>query len=374
MYRINSRLRQIVLVTTICLFTSVLAGFAPSGAQSSGPQSNLSAGGFSAEPGSSATGLSGLAGAMSSTGQPLVQADEPLYNFGTTYNGTPVKHTFRIKNAGTAPLIIGAVSASCGCTAAKPTKNTVAPGEVSDIMVTFDTRADKGPATRVITVATNDPRHQQLQLTLKGDVKLQVEAEPSPVAFGNVRHGSEQGRQVMITDLVGGRDFKVGPITNSSSDIKVSQQPRTDGKPGAMLTITLLKSMPPGPFTDIVKVSTSRTPVDVTVFGNIVGDLAVNPPQVSFGIVPHHESALRIVRLTNSGEQAINVLGVESNNQSVTAALEPIKPGKEYKITLQLRPNTPDGTLRGMLTIRTDDPRQNSLQVPFYGIAGSFQG
>lgn len=362
------------MVTAVCLFTTAMAGFAPAAAQSSGTQSNLSAGGFSAEPGSSAGGLSGLAGAMSSTGQPVAQTDETLYNFGATYSGTPVKHTFRIKNAGTAPLIIGAVQTSCGCTAAKPTKSTVAPGDVSEILVTFDTRADNGPAMRVITVATNDPKHQQLQLTLKGDVKLQVEAEPSPVAFGNVRHGSEQTRQVMITDLIGGTDFKLGAITNSSSNIKVSQQPRTDGKPGAALAITLLKSMPPGPFTDIVKVSTSRAPVDVTVFGNIVGDLAVNPPQVSFGIVPHHESALRIVRLTNSGEHAINVLGVASNNQSVTAALEPITPGKEYKITLQLRPNTPDGTLRGMLTIRTDDPQQNSLQVPFYGIAGSFQG
>ena len=70
---------------------------------------------------------------------------------------------------------------------------------VSVVAVTFDTRSDKGPATRTISVITNDPRHQQISLTLKGDVKVQVEAAPSPVAFGNVRHGSEQviypGRQ-----------------------------------------------------------------------------------------------------------------------------------------------------------------------------------
>ena len=101
-----------------------------------------------------------------------MQIDAPVFDFGTALNGVAVKHVFHLKNVGTAPLIIGGVQTSCGCTAAQPTKSTVAPGDESDIAVTFDTRSDKGPASRTITVLTNDPKHQQLNLTLKGDVKV----------------------------------------------------------------------------------------------------------------------------------------------------------------------------------------------------------
>lgn len=365
----HTRIRHCRIATAAILAAALLASSAL--AQSGGQAENqLRAGGLSNEPGR----LSGLAGAVGTSGTPSVEVTAPVFDFGSAINGVPVKHVFRLKNVGTAPLIIGAVQTSCGCTAAQPTKNTVAPGEESDIAVTFDTRADKGPATRTITVFTNDPKHQQLSLTLKGDIKVQVEAVPSPVAFGNVKHGTEQVREVTVTDLTGGKDFKIESISNSNKDIKATAHARSDGKPGAELEIALLKSMPPGPFNDIVKVSTSRAPVEVAVYGTIVGDLTVNPPQVSFGIVPHHASVLRTIRLTNSADRVVNVVGVSSTNQSVTAAVEPVTPGRVYRITLQLRPNTPDGKLLGTVAIKTDDPQQETLQVPFYGIVGSFRG
>jgi Protein of unknown function (DUF1573) len=338
-------------------------------AQDGGSSGNqLQAGSLSNESG----GLSGIGAGGS--GAPSAQVVTPTFDFGTVLNGIAVKHVFQIKNVGTAPLIIGGVQTSCGCTAAQPTKTTVAPGDQSDIAVTFDTRSDKGPATRTITVATNDPKHQQFNLILKGDVRVQVEAAPSPVAFGNVKHGTEESRQVIITDAMGDKDFKIDSVSNSSKDIKVTRQARSDGKPEAELTVTLLNSMPAGPFNDVVKVATSRAPVDVAVFGTIVGDLTVNPPKVSFGIVPHHAGVLRTIRLTNSGERTIKVVGLSSTNQSVLAAVEPVTPGKVYKITLQLRPNTPDGKLLGTLAIKTDDPQEETLQVPFFGIVGSFRG
>jgi len=346
-------------------------------AQAPGPapgQLHLPGAGFSTDGGAAPNRLEGIGGGATVAGEARVQAIDPVYDFGTALNGVAVKHVFKLKNVGTGPLIIGNVQTSCGCTAAAPSRSTVPPGELSEIAVTFDTRSDKGPATRTITVMTNDSQHPQLLLTMKGDVKVLVDATPVPVAFGNVRHGTEQTRQVLVTDLAGDKVFKVGPITNSSTNLKVVQRPRTDGKPGVTLAITLLETTPAGPFADIIKVRTSRAPVEIPVFGTVVGDLTVNPPQVSFGIVAHHESAMRIIRLTNSGGRTVKVIGVSSTNLSVTAAVEPVKAGKEYKITLQLAPNTPDGKLMGTVAIKTDDPQQQTVQVPFYGIVGSFKG
>ena len=63
---------------------------------------------------------------------------------------------------------------------------------------------------------------------------------------------------------------------------------------------------------------------------------------------------------------------ITSNAVAVSASAEPVADGKEYKITVQLRGGTPDGQVRGQLLIKTDDPEQQTLNVPFYGIVGKF--
>src|SRR5579863_9945844 len=77
-------------------------------------------------------------------GTPKAEVTEPTYNFGTVLSGPPINHVFMIKNAGSGPLKITKVLPSCGCTAAKPSKNILAPGEVSTIAATVDTKFERG--------------------------------------------------------------------------------------------------------------------------------------------------------------------------------------------------------------------------------------
>jgi Protein of unknown function (DUF1573)/Flagellar-associated PapD-like len=381
-----------LLAPVVLMLGLGLAGIASAqtpGAAAGGFSGGISTSGGAADAG--ANGLQGIAGATTA-GTPKAEVGDRVYDFGTVLNAVPVAHVFKIRNAGTGTLIIGGVQTSCGCTAAKPTKKEVPPGDSSEVAVTFDTRFDKGPATRTITVFTNDPKAPKIVLTMKGDVKVQVEATPGQVAFGDVKHGVEETRRVLLTDLVAEQratagkaskgakktgppaPFKVKSTDHSSPNIKVESVARSDGKPGAALKITLLKTMPLGPFDDTIKVATSRAPVDITVFGTVQGDITVKPAQVSFGMVPHHQGTVRIARLVNAGARAVKVTGVSSTNAAVSAKVEPITAGKDFKVTLALRPNTPDGALRGQIAITTDDPRQPKVELPFYGIVGSYRG
>ena len=210
-------------------------------------------------------------------------------------------------------------------------------------------------------------------MTMQGVVEQQVAATPAQVAFGTVRKGTPATQEVTIDDLTDRGSFKVGPVTNSNSSIKVTQEPRKDGKPGATLKVELLPTMPAGTFDDSVKVVTNRVPLQIDVFGTVTGDLSLNPPQVSFGIVPKGQDVVRILTLTNASTHDVKVIDVSSNTPSVVAAAEPVKPGKEYKITVTLRRGTPDGQLRGQLAIKTDDPEQATMSVPFYAIVGQFK-
>jgi hypothetical protein len=363
-----NRTRRVAFIVGILAWS--LIGLAPHGVADSSDNAPIQLPGLSSDADNG--GLAGLGSAAS--GVPSAKIAETTFDFGSVFQGAAVKHTFRLENGGPGVLTIGAVQTSCGCTVAQPSKREVAPGESSELIATFDTSADKGPAQRVITVNTNDPKHKQIALTIKGDVKVKVDANPSPVVFDKVKHGIEVSRQVLVTDMIGDKNFRIISIANSNPNLKVTQQARADGKPGAALTLTLLKSAPAAPLSDTVKVVTSTAPVNIPVYGNVIGDLNVMPAQVSFGIVKRHAGAVQFARVTNGGIKPINVIGATTNNVKVTAAVEPITPGREYKLTLELTANSPDGTLRGVVEIKTDDPGQPVVQVPFYGIIGGFSG
>ncbi|HTY56043.1 MAG TPA: hypothetical protein VMB26_12620, partial [Candidatus Binataceae bacterium] len=180
--------------------------------------------------------------------------------------------------------------------------------------------------------------------------------------------------QVMITYAGKEKDFKLDKVSNSNPNIKVAQEALKDGKPGALLKVTVLKSMPVGSFDDSVEITTNRQPILVHISGHVYGPVTVVPQQISFGIVPHGQNAIRILRLESSGSRAVKITDISSSTHSVATNVEPVTAGKEYKITVELRRGTPDGQLRGQLSIKTDDPQEPLLKVPFYGIVGAFQG
>lgn len=304
--------------------------------------------------------------------QPKLELIEPTYDFGTVLNGSPVSHVFKLRNAGQGKLIIGQVMPSCGCTAAKPTKTELAPGESSEIRVTLSTSALSGHSDHTVMIATNDPDHPMTTLTMVGDVRMQVTATPADIDFGRVAHGQAEVREVTLTALKQ-PGFEVEKIANSNPNIKV-ERTASAADHGVGLKISLAGTMPVGAFVDTVDIATNRVPVKVAVYGTVTGPISVDPPQVSFGIVPHLGSAERIVRITNSGPRPVKLIGMASSNQSVAASIELLTPGKEYKLTVLLRKNTPDGQVRGQLVIKTDDPEQQTVTIPYYGIVGKLTG
>jgi Protein of unknown function (DUF1573)/Flagellar-associated PapD-like len=307
--------------------------------------------------------------------QPKAVIEKPLYDFGSALEGHMMSYAFKIKNEGKSELIIRGTKTSCGCTVAAPSKTHLAPGEEAEIKVGFDTRFQKGHQVRTILAYTNDPDNPTIAMTIQGTVKQQVSATPPQLDFGSVKQGAGATKDVTINDLVGGgKDFKVGPIDNSNKSIKVEQIPGPGGAPGTTLKVTLLPSMPTGPFDDTIRITTNRIPAQIDVFGTVAGDLSLDPAQISFGIVKTGQDAIRILKLSNSSTRAVKVLGITSTDPSVSASAEPVAPGKEYKITVMLRRGAAEGQLRGDLAIQTDDPKQAKIDVPFYAIVGAFRG
>jgi hypothetical protein len=69
---------------------------------------------------------------------------EPVFDFGTVWQGEEVTHAFKFQNIGTRTLEIKQVQASCGCSKAQATVKKIAPGEFGEIEVTFRTDGFEG--------------------------------------------------------------------------------------------------------------------------------------------------------------------------------------------------------------------------------------
>jgi Protein of unknown function (DUF1573) len=91
----------------------------------------------------------------------------PEHSFGNVKPGTPLTHTFKIRNEGQADLEIKSVKPGCGCTATNFDK-VVSPGNEGGITLKIeDTAGYKGEVAKTADVTTNDPERRTFKLTLR---------------------------------------------------------------------------------------------------------------------------------------------------------------------------------------------------------------
>ncbi len=107
---------------------------------------------------------------------PKISAPETKYDFGTVTQGEMVLHDYIIVNNGDDVLKITRVRASCGCTAAKPEKEELAPGESIKIHVEFNSRGRRGSQRKTIYIYSNDTNAPEFRLKLTGKVEMPVNA------------------------------------------------------------------------------------------------------------------------------------------------------------------------------------------------------
>ena len=81
------------------------------------------------------------------TADPKIQINTK-YDFGTVAQGAKVDMKYDLKNVGDAPLKIGPIHPSCGCTDVTSTLNVVPPGKTASIKAVFNSGGYRGKVTK----------------------------------------------------------------------------------------------------------------------------------------------------------------------------------------------------------------------------------
>ena len=103
--------------------------------------------------------------------------DSVEQNLGKVNEGQVVEITWRFKNTGNKPLIIGRVQPGCGCTVAEQPKEPIAPGQEGVIKAKFDSNGHPHTQNKDVYVYANNSNKNN-QGTNSDLLKFHIEVTP----------------------------------------------------------------------------------------------------------------------------------------------------------------------------------------------------
>ncbi len=121
-----------------------------------------------------------------SAAEEVIALKETEFDFGKIPQSKPVTHVFVFTNSGKTPLLLENVEASCGCTTPEWSKDPVAPGKTSQIIVGYNA-ANEGAFTKSIAITYNG--NQTKQINIKGEVwETPATSAPENSALGTFKN------------------------------------------------------------------------------------------------------------------------------------------------------------------------------------------
>lgn len=94
---------------------------------------------------------------------------DDFFDAGSVHSGEQVKHSFRFRNTGNAPLVVKDIIPSCGCTKVEVSKKILKPNDEAYIDVIFDSKGWYGSQYKAVTLRTNGVIREK-SVTLKVNV------------------------------------------------------------------------------------------------------------------------------------------------------------------------------------------------------------
>jgi len=303
---------------------------------------------------------------------PVIEAIEPVHDFGTVWIGPKLNHTFEIRNAGDKPLEITRVKPSCGCTVAGNYPRKLEPGQNGEFPFAVASTKLRGRFQKSITVTSNDPVTPDLRLQLKGEVKRYVDVAPAHANFGKI---IRQEKQTRILNITNNTDKKLTATVTPTADGKFTYD-LIETEPGEKYELRVAANPPfvPGNLRSRVTLKTSiEEQPEIRIFARaaVPARLDLQPSVIALRNRPSRARSgrgiARVVRFTNYGTTPVNVLDASVDDPDVKTTVNERTKGKAYTVLIQFPPQYKVPMGGKTLTINTDDKEQPELRVEIRG-------
>jgi hypothetical protein len=335
-----------------------------------------------------------------------IRFDAETHDFGNIReeNGS-VEFRFEFTNAGTAPVAIQTVRASCGCTTPDWTREPVQPGQKGFVTARYNPQNRPGPFRKSLVVSTNgDPAN--VTLFIQG----MVEGKPMTIEnqyrnkIGDLRLKYRSFNMGKITtekpvmrsfDIYNDSDRTMAFLdrTEKPEHITVSIQPpvlgpRQEGK--IVITYDPKAKNDLGFVSDQIVLHTAEREnarKELLIVGTIeeyfppmTAEQLANAPVLSLDRSTHDFGTLKPaamvnteITLTNTGRSDLIIRAVKSNCSCATTQLDrqTIRPGEKATLKVTFDSGSRRGNEQKSITIFSNDPRSPSQRLMLKAVVGA---
>jgi hypothetical protein len=221
-------------------------------------------------------------------------------DFGIVPSGADLKYRLKITNKYQQQVHIASVASSCGCTAAKPVKDTLASEESTYLEISMDTRKYQHLKETSLTVTFDQPLYAQVRIPVKAYINPDVLLNPGAALFGSVPRGSDTLRRIAILYTWRSRSTITEAVSKNPNVLAKLVETRRDAVTiHYELHVTIKGTTPLGELRDQVTLVTddpANPSIPVLVEARVEPEYAISPELVSFGtLAPGERKTLNIV-------------------------------------------------------------------------------
>jgi hypothetical protein len=222
------------------------------------------------------------------------------HDFGIVPSGADLKYKLKITNKYQQQVHILSVSSSCGCTAAKPLKDTLASEESTYLDISMDTRRFHHLKETALTVTFDQPLFAQVRIPVKAYINPDVQLNPGEAQFGQIARGKDELRRIAISYAWRGKSAITEAVSkNPNVEARLVESRRDSFTIHYELHVTVKGSAPLGELRDQVTLTTddpANPSIPVLVEARVEPEYAISPELVSFGkLAPGERKTLNIV-------------------------------------------------------------------------------
>jgi len=300
---------------------------------------------------------------------PKIQINGKDHDFGNISQYTQHVHVFSFTNAGTAPLKISSVHASCGCTGTLLSADTIEPGKAGELKVTFNSGTFRGNVRKTITLKTNDPGNETVTLTIAANIIADLMVAPQHVQFGRINVGDSPELTARISSP-SGKVFTVVSAVSSLNFVKAEVDKPDVAAQEHEIRIKVDGTPPGGGFQGSIDMKTSldtKASLSVVFSGYVRERTSVIPPKLFFGIVRPGEHPTRSIIIEATSWEGLKVEKVTAP-AGFTAAANQEEAGKRWRIDVSVGDGIEGGTFNAGLQLLLNDEQMPQCEVKMTGL------
>jgi len=100
------------------------------------------------------------------------------------------------------------------------------------------------------------------------------------------------------------------------------------------------------------------------LYSHVFADVDLVPKRADFRNLSPDQKAETTVEIVNSGQEPLNITGLETSGSFFTVKQETVEEGRKYILRVKTAPPFKGKSLRGTIIVRTDHPRYRAIPLP----------